>query len=99
MNLHGLKSGIRNRQRTLAILACLALLYLAAGGAFLHQHTSGPETPCHVCQALHAPVLAAARLDLIPEVQQIAWHATPTEHVAPSNSFSLHRASRAPPSA
>jgi hypothetical protein len=62
MNLHGLKSGIRNRQRTLAILACLALLYLAAGVAFLHQHTSGPETPCHVCQAVHAPVSAGRSL-------------------------------------
>jgi hypothetical protein len=99
MNVNGLNSGQNSRRRTLAIVACLALLYLAAGGAFLHQHTSGPETPCHVCQVLHAPVLAAARLDLIPEAQQVAWHTVPTEHIAPSNSFSLHRASRAPPTA
>jgi len=86
-------------KRALAILGCVALLYFAAGGAFVHQHTGGPETACHVCQALHMPALAAASLDLIPEAQQVAWHAALPDSVSPLDSFTLHRASRAPPSA
>src|SRR6266849_5332877 len=91
--------GHRSTRRALAVLGCVALLYLAAGGTFLHHHTNGPETTCHICQTLHMPALAAARLDLIPEAQQLAWHASPPQHVAQSDSFSLHRASRAPPTA
>jgi hypothetical protein len=86
------------RKRTLAILGCIALLYFV-GGAFAHQHTGGPETACHVCQSLHMPALAAAPLDLIPEARQVAWHAVLPENASPLDSFSLHRASRAPPSA
>jgi hypothetical protein len=86
-------------KRALAILGCVALLYFAAGGAFVHQHTGGPETACHVCQSLHMPALAAAPLDLIPEARQVAWHAVLPENAAPLDSFSLHRASRAPPAA
>jgi len=44
-----------------AILACVALLYFAAGGSFLHEHTNGPDTACHVCQALHHAALARRR--------------------------------------
>jgi hypothetical protein len=84
-------------KRALAILGCIALLYFAAGGAFVHQHTGGPETACHVCQSLHVPALAAASQDLIPEARQVAWHAVVPENQAPLDSFSLHRASRAPP--
>jgi hypothetical protein len=83
--------------RALAILGCIALLYFAAGGAYVHQHTGGPETACHVCQSLHVPALAVASLDLIPEAQQVAWHAVLPESISPLDSFSLHRASRAPP--
>lgn len=86
-------------KRTLALLGCVALLYFAGGGAFVHQHTGGPETACPVCQSLHMPALAAAPLDLIPEARQIAWHAVLPENVSPLDSFSLHRASRAPPAA
>jgi hypothetical protein len=43
------------------------------------------------------PALAAARLDLIPEAQQVAWHASLPQDAAPSDSCALHRASRAPP--
>ncbi len=75
-------------RRALALLACAALLYFAVGGSLFHQHTKGPDTACHICQALHMPALAAARVDL----------ALP-QHAAPSNSFSLHRAGRAPPTA
>jgi hypothetical protein len=84
-------------KRALTILGCATLLYFAAGGTFVHQHTGGPETACHVCQSLHVPALAAASLDLIPEARQAAWHAVLPENVSPLDSFSLHRASRAPP--
>jgi hypothetical protein len=90
--------GHKGTRRALALLGCVALLYFTAGST-LHRHTNGHETPCHVCQALHMPALAAAPLDLIPEAQQVAWHASLPQHAAPSDSFALHRASRAPPAA
>ena len=40
----------RLAERTAAAAVCLALLYFAAGGSFLHDHKSGPETVCYVCQ-------------------------------------------------
>ena len=86
-------------KRALALLGCVALLYFAAGGVFIHQHTGGPDTACHVCQSLHVPALAAAPLDLIPEARQVAWHAVLPEDASTLDSFSLHRASRAPPAA
>jgi hypothetical protein len=86
-------------RRTLAILACAALLYFAAGGSFLHEHASGPDTACHICQALHMPALEAARLDLANTPEIVTWNSSLPQHAAPSDSFSLHRASRAPPSA
>ena len=86
-------------RRALAILACIALLYFAGGGAFVHQHSGGPDTACHVCQSLHAPVLAAAPLSLIPEARQIARYTVLADSFSPLDSFTLHRASRAPPSA
>ena len=91
--------GRRNARRALAVLACAVLLYFAAGGSLLHQHRNGPETACHICQSLHVPVLAAAALDLVASPELIARYASLPQHAAPSNSFSLHRASRAPPSA
>jgi len=86
-------------KRALALLGCVALLYFAGGGAFVHQHTGGPETACHVCQSVHVPALTAAPLDLIPETRQVAWHAAPAAIASPLDSFATHRASRAPPSA
>ena len=74
--------------------------------------TNGQDAACHICQALHMPALAAASLDetdhvevrraaaaldLIPEAQQVTWHASLPQHATPSDSFALHRASRAPP--
>jgi hypothetical protein len=91
--------GRTNARRALAVLACAVLLYFAAGGSLLHQHTNGPETACHICQSLHMPVLAAAALDLVAVPELIARYFSLPQHAAPSNSFSLHRASRAPPSA
>ena len=86
-------------RRALAILGCIALLYFAGGGAFVHQHSGGPDTACHVCQSLHVPALAAASLNLIPEAGQITAQADFPDNIAPLDSFALHRASRAPPTA
>jgi len=91
--------GRTNLRRALAVLACAALLYFAAGGSLFHQHTNGPDTACHLCQALHMPALAAARLDLVSTPQIITWYFSLPQHTAPSDSFSLHRAGRAPPTA
>jgi hypothetical protein len=89
----------RSVRRALAVLACAVLLYFAAGGSLLHHHTNGPENACHICQSLHAPVLAAAAFDLVAVPELIARYSSLRQHAAPSNSFSLDRASRAPPSA
>ena len=96
MHSRGLIFGNSSVRCALALLGCLALLYFA-GGSILHHHTSGPDTACHICQALHVPALAVAPVKLIPEAQQIAWHASLPEHAAPSDSLVLQRASRAPP--
>jgi hypothetical protein len=86
-------------RRAMALAACAALLFFAAGGSLFHQHTNGSENACHICQALHMPALAAARLDLVSTPQVITWNSSLPQHTAPSNSFSLHRAGRAPPTA
>ena len=86
-------------RRFAAVLGCLALLYFAAGGAFLHHHSGGADTACHVCQSLHAPVLAAAPLALFQQNQQVTRHVAPAAKASPLDSCALHRASRAPPSA
>src|SRR5713226_8049868 len=86
-------------RRGLALMAFAALLYFAAGGSLFHQHTSGPDTACHICQVLHMPALAAGRLDLVIAPQIITRYSSLPQHAAPSDSFSLHRAGRAPPTA
>jgi hypothetical protein len=88
----------KTTRRAVAVFACAVLLYFAAG-SLLHHHTNGPETACHICQSLHMPALAAAALDLVAAPELISRHSVLPQHAAPSNSFSLHRASRAPPSA
>jgi len=90
--------GIFSR-RAVALVACAALLYFAAGGALFHQHSNGPDNACHICQVLHMPALAGARLDLSNVPEFVTWHSSLPQHVTPSDSFSLHRASRAPPTA
>jgi hypothetical protein len=99
MSLRKTNFGRTALRRTLALLACTALLYFAAGGSLFHQHTNGPDTACHTCQALHMPALAAARLDFNSTPQIITWFSSLPRHAAPSDSFSLHRAGRAPPTA
>jgi hypothetical protein len=85
-------------RRALALLACGALLFFVAGN-YLHKHADGPDTACHVCQALHMPALAATRLDLGNSVELVLRFCSLPQHLAPSDSFSLHRAGRAPPTA
>jgi hypothetical protein len=85
-------------RRSLALLACAAMLFFVAG-SFFHQHTDGPDTACHICQALHMPALAAARLDLGNSIELVTRFSSLPQHIAPSDSFSLHRAGRAPPTA
>ncbi len=97
--IFGRSFGPTTARRALALLACAVLLYFAAGGSLFHHHTNGPENACHVCQSLHAPVLAPAALDLVATPELIARYSSLSEQAAPSNSFSLHCASRAPPSA
>jgi len=98
MHSRDLKLGRVALRRSLAVFACLALLYFAGGGALFHQHTGGPETPCHICQALHMPALAVAAAKIVPAAQLVAWHEPLPQRAAISDSFALHRASRAPPS-
>jgi hypothetical protein len=84
-------------RKGLALLACAALLYFASGGAFLHEHTSGQETPCHICQALHMPALAAAHFDLALTPSPVTRFNSIPQQIVSNGTFSLHRPSRAPP--
>jgi hypothetical protein len=84
-------------RRALALLGCAVLLFFAAGGTFLHHHEGGPATACHVCQTLHMPALAAASFDLVTTPEPITWYSSLPLRAAPDDSFSFHRASRAPP--
>jgi hypothetical protein len=77
----------------------VALLYFVAGAIFLHEHTSSAETVCPICQALHMPALAFASVDLTFVAHQAVWHAAIKAPATPCDSFALHRAPRAPPTA
>lgn len=89
--------GRLSARRALAMLACAALLYFAAGGTLLHQHSHGPDNVCHICQALHMPALVAAGLNPVAAPEIVAWHTSLPQHASPSDSFSLQHAGRAPP--
>lgn len=88
--------GQRSAQRALAVVTCVVLLCFAVG-TFVHEHKSGPETACSVCQALHMPAIAGAPSALIAESQPVAWQDGLSPRTTPTDSFRLHRASRAPP--
>jgi hypothetical protein len=83
-------------RQALAVLACLVLLYVASGVAFLHHH-DGPDTTCHVCQVLHAPALAFSPNDLIPAAHQIARYSSTLELFNAENFVASHRTPRGPP--
>src|SRR5271168_5631033 len=97
MEIYLRKPGRTQLQRALALLACATLLYFACGGVLLHEHTTGPDGACHVCQALHMPALASARLAFSITPTPIIWLTATPQYHAPNDSFSLHRPSRAPP--
>jgi hypothetical protein len=82
-----------------AALICLALLYFAGGGSFLHQHHGAPDTVCHVCQSLHAPVLTVTFGGIASAPQISGWHDSRPVFEAAPDEVSLLRSGRAPPSA
>jgi hypothetical protein len=82
-----------------AALICLAVLYFAGGGSLLHQHHSGSDVVCHVCQALHAPALAVSFSGIASGPQIAGWHDSRPVFRAELDEFSLLRSGRAPPSA
>jgi hypothetical protein len=86
-------------RRASAMLICLALLYFASGGSFLHQHHGAPDTVCHVCQSLHAPVLTVAFAGIACAPQISGWHDSRPVVIAALDEFSVLRSGRAPPSA
>ncbi|HMI53708.1 MAG TPA: hypothetical protein VK525_19495 [Candidatus Saccharimonadales bacterium] len=94
----GLQFDRTSARRALALVACAAILYFAVGGSLLHQHTSGADNACHICQALHMPALAACSVHLLPAPELVIRYASLPDRVSPNSSFSLHRAGRAPPS-
>lgn len=88
----------RSLQRFGAVVLCLAVFYFAAGGSFLHRHTGGQETVCHVCQSLHAPTLASAGGLTVASPEVTGWHEALPTKASSLNEVSLHHAGRAPPS-
>jgi hypothetical protein len=82
-----------------AMLICLALLFFASGGSFLHQHHGAPDTVCHICQSLHAPVLTVAFTGIASAPQISGWHDSRPVVMAALDEFSVLRSGRAPPSA
>src|SRR5262245_23681486 len=91
--------GARSFQRYGAVLLCLAVLYFAAGGSFLHRHTGGQETLCHVCQSVHAPALATTAGLLLAAPEIAGWHEARALEGSARREVSLYHAGRAPPSA
>jgi hypothetical protein len=91
-------SGVRLRRICVALL-CLALLYFAGGGSFLHEHHGAPDTVCHVCQSLHAPVLTVTFSGLASAPQISGWHDLRPVFAAALDEVWLLRSGRAPPSA
>jgi len=89
----------RALRRCAAALVCLALFYFAVGGSFLHQHRSGQDPVCHVCQSLHAPALAASAGVVVAAPEITGWHDARPIQAAALNEVSLHHSGRAPPSA
>jgi hypothetical protein len=86
-------------RQALAIFSCVVLLYVASGVAFLHHHSNGPETACHICHALHAPALTVSPHDLIPAAHQVARSSSTTALFNVTNFVASHRTPRAPPTA
>jgi len=86
-------------RRIAAAMLCLALMYFAGGGGFLHQHNGAPDTTCHVCQSLHAPALTVSFSGIASAPQISGWHDTGSVFTAALDEVSVRRSGRAPPSA
>ena len=86
-------------RRIAAAFLCLALLYFAGGGSFLHQHNGGPDTTCHVCQSLHAPALTVSFSGIASDPQISGWHDSGPVFTAALDEVFPLRSGRAPPSA
>lgn len=84
-------------RRISAAAVCLVLLYFAAGGSFLHEHKSGPDPVCHVCQSLHAPALAASWQALVSYPELTGWHTVQPVQLASLDEFRFLPSGRAPP--
>jgi len=89
----------RRLRRFAAAMVCLALLYFAGGGSFLHQHNGAPDTACHVCQSLHAPALTVAFSGIASAPRISGWYDSRPVVTAALDEVSVLRAGRAPPSA
>src|SRR6266481_2468161 len=92
-------SSVVQLRRICAALLCLALLYFAGGGSFLHEHHGAPDTVCQVCQSLHAPVLTVTFSGIASAPQISGWHELRPVFTAALDEVSLLRSGRAPPSA
>jgi hypothetical protein len=99
MAMDGKNVRAKHRRRFGVTLICLALLYFAGGGSFLHQHHGAPDTVCHVCQSLHAPALTVSFSGIASAPQISGWHDSRPVLTASRDEFSLLRSGRAPPSA
>jgi hypothetical protein len=95
----GQNSQVPHLRRISAALLCLALVYFAGGGSFLHQHNGGPDTTCHVCQSLHAPALTVSSSGIASVPQITGWHDSRPILTAALDEVWLLRSGRAPPSA
>jgi hypothetical protein len=98
MSAAGKNSRVPLRQVSAALL-CLALLYFAGGGNFLHQHNGGPDTACHVCQSLHVPALTASFSGIASAPQLSGWLDSRPILSAALDRVSQLRSGRAPPTA
>ena len=96
---HGALRRATPAERIGAALLCLALLYFAGGGSFLHHHSGAPDAVCHVCQSLHAPALTVTFSGIASAPQITGWHDSRLAFTAVLDEVSLLRSGRAPPSA
>src|SRR5207247_11177613 len=90
MRLQGTICGAVAARRIFALIACSALLYFALGATLPHGHDQGPDNACHVCQALHMPELAAARLDLSCTPMIVPWSSYAPKHTTSLVSCTVH---------
>ena len=67
--------------------------------AELHEHHGAPDTVCHICQSLHAPVLTVTFSGIASAPQICGWHDSHPVFTAALDEVSLLRPGRAPPSA